>query len=139
MKSILVKDYMNPQPLVLSTRDNVRDVVARLIDAKVTGAPVLDDAGALAGFVSEQDCIQEMLNEAFFCEEAVNVSKVMQTNVLTLTPDTSVVEVAQTMMGNKPKNYPVIQHGKLVGLINRRDILRALLENDDDCHLKIPA
>lgn len=139
MKSILVKDYMNPQPLVLNHSDHVRDVVAKLVDAKVTGAPVVNADGQLIGFVSEQDCIQEMLNEAFFCEEAVNVGRVMRTDVLTVTPDTSVVEVAETMMGNKPKNYPVIEQGKLVGVINRRDILRALLDYDDDCRLKVPA
>jgi len=139
MQSILVQDYMNRQPLLVSDQDNIRAVVSKLIGHNVIGAPVVSAGGALVGFVSEQDCIKEMLNDAFYCEEPGSVTKVMHKEVLTVTPTTSIVEMAQTMLASKPKNYPVIDNGKIVGLFNRQHVLRALLDNDEDCYLRKPS
>lgn len=136
MHSILVKDYMDYDPHAVSIHTNIRDAVQSLLNAGVIGCPVIDDNEQVVGFVSEQDCIKELLNDAFYCEEPAAVNTVMRTDVLTVTPETSIVEVAQTMLKNKPKNYPVIDDGKLVGLINRSHILKALIENENDCYLK---
>lgn len=138
MHSILVKNYMQKKVFAISAKTNTNQVVATLLKSGLTGLPVVDENQRVVGFVSEQDCIKEMLHGAFFCEEPPAVDKLMQTNVLTVAPDTSIVELAQTMLDNKPKNYPVVNsEGKLVGVINRRDVLRALIENDEDCYLNI--
>ncbi|MEO0443792.1 MAG: CBS domain-containing protein [Pseudomonadota bacterium] len=136
MHSILVTDYMNHQPSVVNTSTNVREAVELLLEKHFTGVPVVDDANNLVGYLSEQDCIEEMLNDAFYCEEPAAVSKVMQTEVMSVTPNTTIVEIAQTIIKNRPKNYPVIDNGKLVGVISRSDVLKALVENDDDCYLR---
>ncbi|WP_341937008.1 CBS domain-containing protein [Marinimicrobium sp. C2-29] len=135
MHSILVKDYMQAESHAISVNANTSDVVERLLKSGLTGIPVIDEKEAVVGFVSEQDCIKELLNGAFFCDEPPGVRTVMATDVLTVTPTTSIVELAQTMMSQKPKNYPVVSDGKLVGLITRRHILKALIENDEDCYL----
>lgn len=135
MHSILVKDYMQAESHAISVNANTSDVVERLLKSGLTGIPVIDDKEAVVGFVSEQDCIKELLNGAFFCDEPPGVRTVMATDVLTVTPTTSIVELAQTMMSQKPKNYPVVSDGKLVGIITRRHILKALIENDEDCYL----
>ena len=70
--------------------------------------------------------MKEMLNSAFYAEDSVQVTRIMRRDVLCVGPDTSVLEIAETMLGNKPKNYPVVEYGKLVGLINRRHVLEAL-------------
>ncbi len=135
MHSILVKDYMDNDPHAVHVTANVRDVVKSLLKAGVIGCPVIDDKENVVGFVSEQDCIKEMLNDAFYCEEPPAVSVVMHSDVLTVSPSTSIVEIAQTMLAHKPKNYPVVDNGKLVGLINRSLILKAIVENDEDCYI----
>jgi CBS domain-containing protein len=135
MHSILVKDYMDNDPHAVLITANVRDVVVSLLKAGVIGCPVIDEKENVVGFVSEQDCIKEMLNDAFYCEEPPAVSAVMHSDVLTVSPDTSIVEVAQTMLAHKPKNYPVVDDGKLIGLINRSLILKAIVENDEDCYI----
>ena len=87
------------------------------------------------GFISEQDCIKEILNEAFFCESSPAISTLMSREVITLDANTSIVDIAQAMAKSKPKNYPVVSNGKLVGLINRSDVLQALIESNTACHV----
>ncbi len=130
MLSILVKDYMQSNAQAIPSSASVRDVVEHLLKWNVTGAPVVDSECRVIGFVSEQDCIKDMLNSAFYAEESDSVTRIMRRDVLCVTPDASILEIAETMLGNKPKNYPVVEHGKLVGLINRRRILQALRDNN---------
>ena|SRR5690606_25248333 len=136
MHSILVRDYMQTTPLSFHSDTNLLQVVNQLLAAKATGAPVIDADKRVIGFISEQDCIKEILQGAFYCEEPPVVSTVMSTEVLSFAPDASIVEVAQVMINKRPKNYPVVSDGKLVGLITRQDVLGALLENDEDCYLR---
>ncbi len=135
MLSILVTDYMDCDPHAILNTTSVRDVISSLMKAQIPGAPVVDEQKNLVGFVSEQDCIQEMLNDAFYCEESPSVASVMQTDVKTVSPNTSIVEVAERMAKSSPKNYPVCSEGKLVGLISRQLILKALLEANEDCYI----
>lgn len=136
MHSILVEDYMIRKPHAVIKTAAVRDVISLLMKAQIPGAPVVDEHNTLVGFVSEQDCIKEMLNDTFYCEESPPVTSVMSTEVKTVRPDTSIVEIAERMAASPPKNYPVVREdGKLVGLISRRLILKALLENNEDCYI----
>lgn len=130
MLSILVKDYMQANVQAIKADASVREVVEHLLRYNLSGAPVVDDSQNLVGFVSEQDCMKDMLNSAFYREETASVTSIMRKDVLSVTPTTSILEIAETMLGNKPKNYPVIEHGKLIGLITRRQILQALHTNN---------
>ena len=136
MHSILVRDYMQAAPVSFQADTNLLQVVDQLLAAKVSGAPVIDSEKRVIGFISEQDCIKEILQGAFYCEDPPVAAKVMSTQVLSFGPDASIVEVAQIIIEQRPKNYPVIDNGKLVGMITRREVLMALLENDEDCYLR---
>jgi len=135
MQSILEKDYMDPRPHVLSAQASVRDAVLFLVKEKITGAPVVNSEGIVIGYVSEQDCLTKVLNDSFYCNESLSVTSVMTTTVRSTTPETSIVELAQTMAVTAPRNYPVIKNNKPVGMINRSTILAALVELNNDCYL----
>ena len=137
MTSILVKDHMQHNAYAVNDHANVEQVVAHLLTHNITGAPVIDEQHQVVGFVSEQDCIKEMLNSTFFGEDSSSVQSIMHQEVLSVTPDTSILEIAETMLKNKPKNYPVVVDGKLVGLINRRLILQALMKNCSERYLSL--
>lgn len=142
MLSILVKDYMQANVQAIKADASVREAVEHLLHCNLSGAPVVDENLRLVGFVSEQDCMKDMLNSAFYREDTASVTSIMRTDVLSVTPTTSILEIAETMLGNKPKNYPVIEHGKLVGLITRRQILQALTANNGNYfshHHKAPS
>lgn len=135
--SILVRDYMDHNPHAIPQHFNAREAVESLLQSGVHGAPVIDSQHRLVGFISEQDCIKDLLNDTFYCGEPSPLEKLMRREVITVKPETSIVELAEQMSEKRPKNYPVIDDSKkLVGLINRRHILRALLENARDCYIK---
>ena len=131
MQSILVKDYMDQNPHAIQHSASICDVVKVLAKDAMTGAPVVDETNTLVGFISEQDCIRELLNEAFYVQESSAVTKLMVTNVLTVNPYTSIIEVAEDMSKGPPKNYPVVDDGKLVGILSRRSVLEALIDYNE--------
>jgi CBS domain-containing protein len=135
MPSILVRDFMDPNPHAIHFNTPIRKAVETMVAAKINGAPIVDDASHVVGFVSEQDCIKELLNDAFFCEDSMPVSKVMNRRVQAVSPEDTIYEVAEKMASSPPKNYPVVHGGRLVGLISRSRILEALLTTSEDCYL----
>lgn len=132
MHSILVKDYMDHNTAAIYVDSSIFDAVESMLRNKVIGAPVIDRNHQLVGYVSEQDCMKEMLNNTFYADDSPSVTKVMSPAVLSVAPDTSILEIAEKMLERLPKNYPVVSDGKLVGVINRSHVLRALLENDKE-------
>ncbi len=138
MHSILVSNFMDHNPHAVTAATSIKEAVTIMLKEGVIGVPVVDDNNKLVGYLSEQDCVKDMLNDAFYSEEPGQVSSAMQTEVVSVTPETSIVEIAQTIMTNRPKNYPVVTDGKLVGLISRSDVLRALLEHEEDGYFSKP-
>lgn len=135
MHSILVSEYMDNNPHAISHKSSIRNAVLFLLKEKISGAPVVDDDKKLVGFISEQDCISEILNDAMYCEDSPPVTKLMTTEVITANPETSIVELAEKMATSAARNYPVVKNGVLVGLINRSLIMKAILETNEDCYL----
>lgn len=127
MESLRVSDYMNHHPVTFKAEMPVAEAVERLLDTHQMGGPVLDDKNKLVGFVSEQDCLKQMIESTYFREQVARVKDIMRTEVLTIKPYDSVLELAQQMLGEKPKIYPVLDDdGDLLGIIGRTDILNAI-------------
>ncbi|MFA5495532.1 MAG: CBS domain-containing protein [Porticoccaceae bacterium] len=126
MADYTVKEVMHTNPLSVHCGEALVDVVEKMAASNVMGMPVVDEKGRVVGFVSEQDCIQSMLATSYFCEGNPVVDDVMTPAPLTVKPDDSVVDLARSMGRDKPKVYPVVDNGQLVGLITRGDVLRTL-------------
>ena len=133
-RSALVEDYMTRRVISFEVRDDVADIAATLLENKILGAPVLDKDGNVVGFVSEQDCIKEMLNTAWHCELTATAADIMHPEVLTVDPKMDISDLAQQLTRDKPKMYPVVAEGKLRGVITRSDILKALVDKSAGCH-----
>ena len=133
-KTVVVKDCMSRKVVSFDVRDDVGDVVAVLLEHKISGAPVLDKEKRVIGFVSEQDFIKEMLNTAFYCDLTANAGDVMSREVATVSPDMSIASLAEMFDTAKPKVYPVVEQDKLVGIISRSDVLQELYDASVRCH-----
>jgi CBS domain-containing protein len=119
LKSLLVKDYMSGDPLSFTPDMDV-------LKHEMTGAPVTDQTGRVVGFLSEKDCIKVAVSASYHEERGGRVSEFMSSNVITLEPDSSLMEAAEMFVGSPIRCYPVVQEGKLVGQLSRRNILTAL-------------
>ncbi|RCU52644.1 MULTISPECIES: CBS domain-containing protein [Corallincola] len=134
MQSLKVKDHMDRRPVTFEPGQTVAEAVQRLLTAQRIGGPVIDEQKKLVGFISQQDCLRAAVEASYHCEGVALVKELMRTEVLTVSPEDSILELAQQMLGQKPKLYPVVDdYGLLIGLIARRDILRALSTHLDTC------
>lgn len=127
MESLQVCDYMNHHPVRLLEDMPVAEAVEALLNSGQSGGAVVSPRGKLVGFLSEQDCIKQMVESCYYREQVCRVKDIMQTPALSVKPYLSVIELAQTLLKEKPRVYPVVDDdGILVGSINRTAVLKAI-------------
>lgn len=129
-----VKDVMSRHPSAIRTGTDLTEVVEILLRLKVTGLPVIDASERVAGFISEQDCLRSLIVSTYHCEGAPLVENLMHREVLCVQPDDSLVDVAELMVRQKPKIYPVVdQDSRLLGMLSRGQVLKALKDMRRGC------
>ncbi|QSX28564.1 CBS domain-containing protein [Shewanella cyperi] len=136
MDSIKIRDYMDRHAVLLHAEMSLAAAVDKLLENKKNGAPVVDDEGHLVGFLSQQDCMSVMLKSSYHCDMTATVADCMHTEVLSVGPDDSMLKLAEQMLGPKPKIYPVVEEGKVIGTINRTAVLNAMNTYMQQCYLK---
>lgn len=126
MRSLKASDVMwnHIEPVRCGTP--LTSVVKTLLHNHVTGLPVVDEHRHVIGFVSEQDCIHSLLVSSYHGEGEPIVDDVMKSEVLTISPEMSVVDLAQDLGPGRPKVFPVVEHGRLVGIVTRSALLAEL-------------
>lgn len=115
--------------VTLHPQTNVVEAMAVLLDKKISGAPVVDDSGALVGVLSEVDLMKIIIQDSYYDEAAGVVGDFMRFPVDTVDADTDIYSLAERFITEHRRRYPVVRHGKLVGQISRRDVLRAAEES----------
>ncbi|WP_371372341.1 CBS domain-containing protein [Thalassotalea aquiviva] len=127
MQSLKVKDYLNTHPVTFKPNMPIEDASELLTKSHELGGPVVNEHGKLVGFLSESDILEKMLETSYYSEHICSVAELMRTDVLSVKPYTSIVEIAQDMVKAKPKVYPVVaDDGSLLGTICRTDVLAAI-------------
>ncbi|MDC0948298.1 CBS domain-containing protein [Gammaproteobacteria bacterium] len=125
-----VADYMSSRLISLRADMDIAEAIELFVVNRISGAPVVDDAGALIGVLSESDCIgayiQCAYNEGAGCGR---VSDQMSTEVKTIEASTDLIEASSMFREHRLRRIPVIRNGKLVGQISRHDILKAIHAN----------
>lgn len=103
--------------------DDVLSAVRVLVEHKISGAPVIDNIGNLLGVITEKDCMAIALNAGYHGECGGKVSDYMSTNVVTVDADTPVIEIAEHFATKNFRRLPVLESGRVVGVVSRRDVL----------------
>ncbi|MCY7296395.1 CBS domain-containing protein [Alteromonas sp. a30] len=127
MESLKVKEYMQTHPVLFHIDMPVAEAVEMLIHHRQSGGAVVDDNKKVIGFLSEQDCLNKMIESSYYREQVAKVGEIMQTNVKSVKPYDSIVETAQRIVSECVLSFPVIDDdGLLLGYINRTHILKAI-------------
>jgi CBS domain-containing protein len=141
VSDIMVKDVVSVGP-----EASVKDVAALMLERRISGLPVVD-GGRVLGIVSEGDLIRrpeidtdkaklswlhmflsdEQRARDFVKSHGRKARDVMTQPARCVAPDTPLTEVVRLMERHRVKRLPVLQDGKLAGLVTRADLLRALV------------
>jgi CBS domain-containing protein len=146
-----VREYMDDDPVTVSPRDKAEDVARLLGEHELHGVPVVNDAGRCVGVVTENDLVLadeegdlhiphyiELFGGLVFLEPmrgferrlkkamAATAADLMTADPTTIGPDADVHEAGRVISRSGHNRLPVVEHGRLVGVITRADVLRAL-------------
>ncbi|WP_042267026.1 CBS domain-containing protein [Paraburkholderia heleia] len=134
---------------VITVRPNtsIFEAATLLTEHHISGIPVVDDGGAVVGILSESDLLHRVetgtgkpqrswfgeflhstrkLAGEYLKENAVKVGDVMTSNVVSVAPSTPLSEIADVLERLHIKRVPVLDQGKLVGIVSRANLIRAL-------------
>ncbi|MDX2142320.1 MAG: CBS domain-containing protein [Rhodospirillaceae bacterium] len=139
---------MNRNVVTITPETSIRAAARVMATNRISGLPVVDDEGRLLGIVSEIDLLRsrtataereswwlDMLAEGEkMAPEYIEyvrsgnemVRTVMRPDVTSITEDTPLSEVAQMIVEKGIKRLPVVTNGRIVGIVSRADLVRAL-------------
>jgi acetoin utilization protein AcuB len=145
--TIRVKDIMTRPAVVFRQEMTVGAAVKAMRARKIRHAPVVDDKGALAGMVTDRDLRLAVLEPAL-AEEMESLSDtlrsrpvkdIMTWGAITVKPESGIREGARLMYANKIGALPVVQHGRVAGIVTSSDVLKALVRILDEGVVSKPA
>jgi CBS domain-containing protein len=127
IQQILVKDHMSTSLVTFRPDDSIDQVMEALAKRKISGAPVVDESGALIGIISEVDCLREIIKGKYTntVRFPAKVSEHMTREVVTLDPNMSLFDAAQKFLELRHRRFPVLKDGHLVGQLSLSDVVRA--------------
>ena len=127
---IKVSDYMTRNLTTFSPDQSVLEVMNSLIKNKISGGPVVNDKNELLGIISEGDCMKQISESRYYNMPMDNmkVKDHMVSNVDTIDGNMNVFDAAKVFIESKHRRFPIIEHGKLVGQISQKDVLKAALK-----------
>ena len=147
-------DLMTRDVAVVHPETSLLEAVKLMARRHISGVPVVDDAGSILGMLSEGDLVRwhegyterqahwlDMLADGFelapaflegIQEQRRKVKSVMSPGVTSVVEDTPARDVASLMYAKNIKRVPVVRDGKLVGIVARSDLIRALAQKLDE-------
>lgn len=118
------RDIMTSRLITLDAEMDVFAGIEILVKNKISGAPVVDQNRRLLGVFSEKSCMKVLIDAAYDGLPTNHIGKFMDDEPTTITPDTDLLTIAQIFLSTPRRRLPVLEDGKLVGQVSRRDVIR---------------
>jgi CBS domain-containing protein len=138
-----VQDIMSGQVTTIAPSESCLDAVVRMQRIRARHLPVVNREGALVGIVTDRDLRHHLFSRRAFealgstridvLLDRVHVAEIMSTALVTATPDMSLIEAAATMRAQKVGALPVVEQGRIVGILTETDLLRHVVMVDATC------
>jgi CBS domain-containing protein len=146
---MLAREIMNKEVITVQEDSSIEEVARILTDNNISGAPVVNKNGKIVGMVTEGDLLHKETNprvpaflsilgsfiyisgveryrEDFKKLAATITSEIMTTDLITVSRDVEIEDVADLMLEHNIKRVPVVEKGTVVGIISRADIIKTL-------------
>ena len=147
-----IRDVMTAPALTVRPDVPLKDVARLLIDSGITGVPVVDERGAVVGVVSEGDFLVKeqgpqalrhrrlarLLGESEATQRQIGklaartAGEAMTAPAITMEPSRSIQDAAAVMTERRVNRLPVVEGGRLIGIVTRADLVRAYLRTDEE-------
>jgi CBS domain-containing protein len=151
---IKAKDIMSTEIITVTPDMEVAQAARLLLDKKINGAPVVNDSGELVGILCQSDLIAQqksipipslftlldgyipLTSSRHMDKEvekiaATKVAEAMTSDPVTVEPETEIEKVAALMVEKNFHTLPVVDAGKLVGILGKEDVLKTLIAEGD--------
>ena len=145
-----VSDVMTREVITVTEGTSIKDLCSILSEHRISGVPVVSETGDLVGIVSEKDVVAhqvaglepdfvdpdlyELISSKYLGHDELArgqsrmyVEEIMNRTVITVAPDISIEEAAHILLENRRRRLPVVEGGKVVGIVSAHDFLRALI------------
>jgi CBS domain-containing protein len=154
--ALTVRDIMDTDPVSVTVADSVETVLGVMREHDLRGVPVVNEGGRCVGIITEADLVLSEEGEDFhlphyfqlfggvvFLERwssfeerarkafASTAEDMMTPDPITIEPDATVREAANVIARKKHNRLPVIEHGRLVGVVTRVDVLDGLTSDEE--------
>ena len=146
---LTAKDIMTKAVVTVKPETSIEELSSLLVKNQISGVPVVDASGSLYGIVTENDLISRnkrlhiptvvsFLDAAIYLESskkfeqevkrlaATQVGDICTRRVITITEDMTVTDIATIMAEKKAHLLPVVASGKVVGIVGKRDVVKAI-------------
>jgi CBS domain-containing protein len=146
---LTAKDIMTKDVITVKPETSIEELSSLLVKNQISGVPVVDASGALYGMATENDLISRnkrlhiptvvsFLDAAIYLESskkfeqevkrlaATKVGDICARTVVTIPEDATVADIATIMDEKKVHLLPVIKNGKIIGIVGKRDVVKAV-------------
>ncbi len=138
MKEMFVRDWMTPNPIVVSPDTTLPDAYQLMRSSRIRRLPVVKH-GKLVGIVTlgdirearPSDATSLSIYEMNYLLSQLTIGEIMTRDPITVTPETSIAEAAQLMLEHKIGGLPVLDGDQIVGIITESDIFRVIVEQTE--------
>lgn len=113
--------------ITVSPADSVQSIVDTLARHRIGAVVVVDEAGAIAGIVSERDVVRAMAGDAG-AVPTKSARDIMTARVRTCAPGDSEADLMQLMTENRIRHLPVVAEGRLAGMVSIGDVVKFRIE-----------
>lgn len=144
-----IDQVMKTEVITINKNKTYKEAIKILFDNKISGAPVVDDNGNVVGMFSEKDVFKVLypFYKSFYehpeeytdpearehkAQEIQNykVERLMVTNLISIHPKEKVMAAGGLMLAKGIHRLPVIEDGKMIGIVTRRDIYHSILKRE---------
>ena len=112
---------MRTDVITVARDEDICEAIRIMVLNNVTGLPVVNDDGIMAGILTEKDVLK-LLHGGL--DKGGAVEQFMTTDVVSFAPDDNLTDIADCFMRSRFRRVPIVSQGRLVGILSRKDIIR---------------
>jgi CBS domain-containing protein len=118
------KEIMKTEVKTVKRKTETYEAIRILVENNITGLPVVNDDMTLAGIISEKDVLRLLYDME---DKPGYVEDFMTEDVVSFDKEDSLIDIAESLIKNDFRRVPILEEGKLVGILSRKDIIACIL------------